>query len=146
MAESPLAFPLAVKIDSPDIPHKTEADAVRLDVSNLADLKAAAAAVVANAVRYKPGAQINGVLLAEMAAGTEVIIGVVNDQFRSPTFVEDLAFGIISILNKKATGIYHLAGKDILTPWKMAMMIADYLNADKSLIKELNSLNFSQPA
>jgi len=48
LTESPLKFPLAVKIDSPDIPHKTEAGAVRLNIGSLAELKEAAAAVAPN--------------------------------------------------------------------------------------------------
>lgn len=72
--------------------------------------------------------------------------GVVNDQVRSPTYVEDLAAGIISIVEKKAKGIFHLSGKDILRPYQMAILTAEYLEADKSFIKELNAGNFSQPA
>ena len=51
LKSSPLAFPVAVKIESPDIPHKTEAGAVRLGIQNLADLKQAARDVVAAARR-----------------------------------------------------------------------------------------------
>ena len=93
---SPLAFPLAVKIDSPDIAHKTEADAVRLDVQDLAQLKTAAAEVVANAQRYKSGARINGVLVAEMASGTEVIVGVVNDRYFGPVVM----FGVGGVMTE----------------------------------------------
>jgi dTDP-4-dehydrorhamnose reductase len=71
---------------------------------------------------------------------------VVDDQVRTPTFVEDLAKGIISIIGKKATGIYHLSGKDVLTPYQMAVMTADFLHFDKSLIERVTSKDFSQPA
>jgi dTDP-4-dehydrorhamnose reductase len=71
---------------------------------------------------------------------------VVDDQFRTPTYVEDLATGIVSILEKKATGIYHLSGNDVLTPYKMACKAADYLGLNKSLIKKVTAASFSQPA
>lgn len=71
---------------------------------------------------------------------------VFNDQVRTPTYVEDLAAGIISIIEKKATGIYHLSGIDVLTPYEMACKTADYLRLDKSLIKEVTAEKFSQPA
>ena len=72
--------------------------------------------------------------------------GLVNDQFRSPTFVEDLAKGILLIIKKHATGIYHISGKEILTPYEMGIKTATHLNAPRELITELNSTNFSQPA
>ncbi len=71
---------------------------------------------------------------------------VVDDQVRSPTFVEDLATGIVSIIEKKARGIYHLSGADVLTPYQMACKTADHLGLDKSLIKKVTGADFSQPA
>ncbi|MBK7679771.1 MAG: SDR family oxidoreductase [Chitinophagaceae bacterium] len=71
---------------------------------------------------------------------------VVNDLVRTPTYVEDLAAGIVSIIEKKATGIYHLSGMDILTPYEVACKTADYLGLDKSLLQKVTAENFSQPA
>lgn len=71
---------------------------------------------------------------------------VVNDQVRTPSFVEDLAAGIVSVIERKAKGIYHLSGEDILTPYEMACKVADHLGLNKSLIKKVTAENFSQPA
>ena len=71
---------------------------------------------------------------------------VVDDQVRTPTYVEDLAKGIVSIINKKATGVFHLSGKDILTPYQMAIRTADHLKLDSSVIKKVTAASFSQPA
>ena len=71
---------------------------------------------------------------------------VVDDQVRTPTYVEDLAAGIIAVVEKKATGIYHISGEDILTPYQMAIRAAGYLGLDPSLIKKATAANFSQPA
>ena len=71
---------------------------------------------------------------------------VVNDQLRTPTYVEDLASGIVSIIAKRATGIYHLSGKDLLTPYQMACKAAGYLKLDSSLIKKVTADDFSQAA
>ena len=71
---------------------------------------------------------------------------VVDDQVRTPTYVEDLAAGIIAIAEKKAHGIYHLSGTDILTPYQMACMAADYLGLNKSLLKKVTAADFSQSA
>jgi len=79
-----------------------------------------------------------------LSAGKE--IKVVNDQYRTPTYVEDLAKGIILIINKKATGVFHISGKDMLTPYDMAMATANHCNLNKELIKKVDASLFSQPA
>jgi dTDP-4-dehydrorhamnose reductase len=71
---------------------------------------------------------------------------VFDDQLRTPTYVEDLASGIISVIEKKATGIYHLSGKEVLTPYKMAVKIADYLKMDSSQLIKVTASEFPQPA
>lgn len=73
-------------------------------------------------------------------------IKVVTDQWRTPTLAEDLAIGCYLIANQEATGIFNISGKDLLTPYEMAMMTADYFELDKSLITQADSSNFSQPA
>lgn len=73
-------------------------------------------------------------------------IRVVNDQYRTPTFTGDLAKGIRLIAEKKATGIFHLSGKDMLTPYDMAIETAEYLGLDKDLIEKVDAAVFSQPA
>ena len=71
---------------------------------------------------------------------------VVDDQIRTPTYVEDLAAGIVKIIEKKAHGVYHLSGKDVMTPYEMACKAAEYLELDKTLIKRVTSAAFSQTA
>jgi len=71
---------------------------------------------------------------------------VVDDQQRTPTYVEDLAKGIVSIVEKRAKGIFHLSGKNILTPCQMAFETARYLNLDSSVLKKVTASSFSQPA
>ena len=73
-------------------------------------------------------------------------IRVVNDQFRTPTFTEDLAKGIVLIIEKKATGIYHISGKDLLTPYEIALKTAAHFQLDSSLIEKADVTSFSQPA
>ena len=73
-------------------------------------------------------------------------IKVVTDQFRTPTLAEDLAMGCWLVVNKKAEGIFHISGKDFLTPYQMAIKTADFFQLDKSLITPVDSYNFTQPA
>ena len=84
-AAAALGFPLAAKVQSAAIPHKTEAGGVRLGIANLPALEAAFAAILANAARHAPGAAIDGVLLEPMAGkGVEMIVGVVRDPVFGP--------------------------------------------------------------
>lgn len=73
-------------------------------------------------------------------------IKVVTDQLRTPTLVEDLALGCWLSVDKKAEGIFHISGKDFLTPYEMAVKTADFFGLDKSLISRVDSSNFTQPA
>ncbi|MET0462854.1 MAG: SDR family oxidoreductase [Chitinophagaceae bacterium] len=71
---------------------------------------------------------------------------VVDDQWRTPTYVEDLARGISLIIDKRAKGIFHIAGKDKLTPFRMAKETAVYLGLNDDLIKRVTAADFTQPA
>lgn len=71
---------------------------------------------------------------------------VVDDQVRTPTYVEDLAAAIVSIVKNKASGVFHISGEDVLTPYEMACKAADYLHLNKELIKRVTANTFSQPA
>lgn len=73
-------------------------------------------------------------------------INVVNDQWRTPTLAEDLAMGCWLAAKKKARGIYHISGKDFLSPYDIAIKTAHFFNLDESLIKPTDSTQFKQPA
>ncbi|MGJ7033858.1 SDR family oxidoreductase [Niabella hirudinis] len=60
---------------------------------------------------------------------------VVNDQERTPTYAGDLAKGIAAIIEKKVTGIFHLCGADVLSPYGMAMKAAAYLGMEAPLLE-----------
>ena len=71
-------------------------------------------------------------------------IKVVSDQWRTPTYVEDLVKGIILVVEKKATGIFHISGSEMLSPYEMAILTANYLHLDTSLIEKVDASIFSQ--
>jgi len=111
-----IAYPVAVKIDSPDLPHKTEAGAVRLNVTGPAQLAQAVGEVVANARRYKPDARIDGVLVQEMAAGTEALIGAVVDPYFGPVVL----FGAGGVATELLKDVSHrFAPFDVQTAREM---------------------------
>ena len=73
-------------------------------------------------------------------------IQVVSDQWRTPTYVEDLAKGILLAIENKAKGIYHISGEELLTPYDMAMATAAYLALDINLIEKVTASIFVQAA
>jgi dTDP-4-dehydrorhamnose reductase len=81
---------------------------------------------------------------SSLEAGKE--IQVVDDQVRTPTLAEDLAAGCTLIAKQKAQGVFNISGADVLTPYEMAIMTADYFGLNKDLIHKTDSTRFTQPA
>jgi dTDP-4-dehydrorhamnose reductase len=69
-----------------------------------------------------------------------------NDQVRTPTYIGDLAEGIITMIEKNATGIFHICGEEVFTPYEMAIATAEFLQLNQLLIKKVNAADFIQPA
>jgi len=74
------------------------------------------------------------------------VYNVLDDQVRTQTYVEDLSAAIVQLIERKAMGVYHISGKDVMTPYQMACKAADYLGLDKNLINRVTAADFSQPA
>ncbi len=72
-------------------------------------------------------------------------IKVVSDQRRTPTFVSDICKGILTILKQNRNGVYHLAGKDLISPYEMAVTTARILKLDAALIENVTSEIFTEP-
>ncbi len=88
----------------------------------------------------------NIVLWAKGALEKGNPINVVDDQFRSPTLAEDLADGCILAVEKNATGIYNISGKDTFSIIDLVGEVADYYGLDKNLINPVSSSTLNQPA
>jgi acyl-CoA synthetase (NDP forming) len=98
-AATSLGFPVALKVESPDLPHKTEAGVIRLGLKTEADVKAAFDAVMANADKVNPKPKLNGVLVQPMiGAGTEVIVGARIDPQFGPLVVAGLGGILVELL------------------------------------------------
>jgi acetyltransferase len=73
-------FPLVMKIQSRDIPHKSEVGGVRVNIASKGEAWAAYAALLDSARRHRPDAAIQGVLVSPMAKkGVEIIVGTMLD-------------------------------------------------------------------
>lgn len=149
-----LKYPLAVKIESADVLHKTEAGGVLLNIQNLEQVKRAARSVVDHVRRYAPTATIDGILIQEMATGTEMILGAASDPDFGPyvmcglggiftEILHDVAYRFAPITNEHALEMLdELKGHEVLagargrlpldqtvlaeTIVKLSCLVADY--------------------
>ena len=86
-----IGYPVALKVQSPDISHKTEARAVKLSIASDEELAASYEEILVNARAYNKDVTIEGVLVQEMVkGGVEAILGVTND----PQFGPAVMFGL----------------------------------------------------
>jgi acyl-CoA synthetase (NDP forming) len=86
-----IGFPVALKVVSPDIAHKTEAGGVRIGLRDAHAARQAYDEILRNAQQHAPHANIDGVLVQAMVSGgVEVILGVTND----PLFGLAIMFGL----------------------------------------------------
>lgn len=108
--------PFAVKIVSADIAHKSDIGGVRLGVATHTDLAAAILDVTERSKQAVPSARIDGVIVAEMAKGLEVLIGIVNDASFGPTVALGMG-GVMTEILKDVT--YRIAPFGIETAEEM---------------------------
>jgi dTDP-4-dehydrorhamnose reductase len=88
----------------------------------------------------------NIILWVKKSLEDKKTIQVVDDQWRTPTLAEDLAIGCYLIIKNEAQGIFNISGKDLLTPYQMALQTASYFALDNSYIHKADSSTFTQPA
>lgn len=107
----PLDGPVAVKVLSPDLPHKSDVDGVRLGIRDADELKAAVEEISASVAQHAPGVPVEKVIVQQMVKGIgEVLLGYRNDPTVGP-IVLLAAGGVLAELHKDRT--LRLAPVDI---------------------------------
>jgi len=102
-ASHSIGYPVVMKIASPDIIHKSDAAGVKVGLANDEHVRMAFNAIIQNAKRYKPDANIKGIIVQEMVkSGKEIILGAKQD----PIFGPLVMFGL--------GGIYVEVLKDVV--------------------------------
>jgi acetate---CoA ligase (ADP-forming) len=109
-----IGYPVVLKIESPEIAHKTDAGAVEIGISGDAEVRAAFNRIISNAKAYNPTAQINGVLVQEMVqGGREMIIGMTQDPQWGATIVVGLGGIFVEVLKDIAVRVAPLNSSDV---------------------------------
>lgn len=108
-----LGYPVALKIVSNDITHKTDVGGVELGVDDEDALRAAWDAIHQRVRDAAPGADIDGLSVQPMAAaGTEVILGLTQDQQFGPVLMFGLGGVFVEVLKDVAFRIVPLEPRD----------------------------------
>lgn len=114
-AAKALGLPVALKVESPDLPRKTEAGVIRLDLKSDDDVGAAYDAVMANASKVRPLPQVNGVLVQPMVPqGTEIMMGGKIDPLCGPLIIAGLGGIFVELLKDTVLDLAPLTRQEAL--------------------------------
>ena len=107
-----LGFPVALKIDSADITHKSDVGGVALELSNASAVRDAYSRIQTEVSRRAPGARIDGVIVQRMAGdGVEMILGVKRDPLFGPVILCGFGGILVELLKDIAIGIPPLSSE-----------------------------------
>ncbi len=105
-AATDFGFPVAMKAESPDILHKTEADVIRLNIENPSRLHAAFDEILSNVGCISPAPRLNGVLVQPMVpAGVEVMVGARIDPLFGPLIMVALGGVFVELIKDTVVGL-----------------------------------------
>ncbi len=126
-AADALGYPVVLKVESPDLPHKTEAGVVRLNLRDADAVRDAYQAVVAKAEAVMPRPRINGVLVQRMMPrGIEMVVGARIDPLFGPLVVVGLGGILVELLQDTALApapVTHAEALTLLAQLKGARLL-----------------------
>jgi len=109
-----MGYPLAMKVVSPDIIHKSDAGGIKLGLNNHEDIKTAFKEIVTNAEKVVEKKNIVGTLISPMAKkGQECIIGMIRDAQFGPVIMFGLGGIFVEVLKDVSFRVAPLAAEDI---------------------------------
>ena len=109
-----LGHPVALKVQSPDVPHKSDAGGVHLGAATAEEVESAYLRIVRNVKAAHPNARIDGVLVQEMVSdGLEVIVGMVHDAQFGPLVMVGLGGIYVEVFKDAAFRLPPLDARDV---------------------------------
>jgi acetyltransferase len=122
-----LGFPVALKLRSPDITHKTEVGGVRLGLGSAGEVAEAATAMLASVRAARPDARLEGVLVQRMAPpGKELLLGMIRDPQFGPLVVVGFGGIYVEVLKDTAARLCPLSvreAREMLGELRMAPVL-----------------------
>jgi acetyltransferase len=135
MIATQLGFPVALKIDSPDISHKSDVEGVALNILNGAAARDTYLDMMDRVARHAPEARINGVTVQKMARarrGREIYVGLVTDDPFGPVIVFGAGGTMIELLDDRAMELPPLnqfLARRLIERSRVAEMLAEWRGA-----------------
>jgi acyl-CoA synthetase (NDP forming) len=112
-AAEAIRFPVALKLVSPDVLHKTEAGGVALGLTSRAAVQDAAATMAASARAAQPRVRIDGFLVQEMVVGVEAIVGARSDPLYGPLLLVGSGGVLVELTKDAALRLLPVAPGDV---------------------------------
>ncbi|WER44682.1 bifunctional acetate--CoA ligase family protein/GNAT family N-acetyltransferase [Cupriavidus sp. WKF15] len=140
-----LGFPVALKIDSPDITHKSDVGGVLLDLPDAAAVRAAARTMSARISCLRPTARLAGFTVQPMAnrnAGIELIVGMVADLVFGPVILFGHGGTAVSQIRDHAIGLPPLntvLAAELVQRTRVACLLAGYRDKPSADLEALNA-------
>ena len=108
-----IGFPVVLKVDSPDILHKTEAGALRVGLNDEIEVRRAYGEILANTSAYDPDARVDGAIVGEMVSGgIEVIVGVSYDPQLGPVLLYGMGGVLVELMRDVALRVCPISAID----------------------------------
>ena len=103
--------------------------------------------IIRTCLVYGEDNESNNILMwVKRALRKKESLNIVDDQYRTPTFVDDLCNGIIKIINSESLGIYNISGAEYLSIFDFVCNIAKGCEFDVSLINRSRTIDIDQRA
>jgi acetate---CoA ligase (ADP-forming) len=137
-------FPLVMKIQSRDIPHKSEVGGVRVNIATKGEAFTAYGMLLDNARKHRPDAAIQGVLVGPMAKkGVEIIVGTLTDRVFGPMVMVGLG-GITTELFRdviyRPASVSAAEASAMLASLKAAPLLNEFRGAARADVAALSRL------
>ncbi|WP_244605209.1 acetate--CoA ligase family protein [Halorussus halobius] len=128
-AAEAVGFPVVLKVDSPDVPHRTDAGAVRTDLSDPEAVREAYREIVANTEAFAPDARIEGVLVQPHAEeGVEALVGASRDPVFGPLVTVGSGGTAVESLDDAAVRVPPFSegdARDAIAETRLAALLGD---------------------
>ncbi|MHC1709932.1 MAG: acetate--CoA ligase alpha subunit [Methanomassiliicoccales archaeon] len=108
-----IGYPVVMKVESPDIAHKTDVGGVVLDVDDPQELERSYQVMLSKVREKMPKARVTGVSIQRMVKGREVIVGMVRDDQFGPVITFGLGGIFVEIMRDVTQGIAPLDRDDV---------------------------------